>query len=99
MCELEKLTGTPRETIQYRLDRGMPVEEAATKKPFHGREVELDGIVRTIPEWSREHGIDVRVVSDRLRLGWGFKEALTVPNNGRGSNRWLGRKFRSNNCK
>lgn len=41
--------------------------------------VEFNGEIRILQHLSEEHGINHRVVYDRLRLGWTVEKALTTP--------------------
>jgi hypothetical protein len=40
---------------------------------------ELDGVRKTIPDWSRESGLSQSVIRNRLTLGWTLKRALRTP--------------------
>lgn len=39
----------------------------------------IDGITKTVAEWSREYAIPPRTVYQRLYRGWSIEKALTTP--------------------
>lgn len=41
--------------------------------------IERNGVVRTLTEWAREHGIPPLTVLNRCFLGWDLEKALTTP--------------------
>lgn len=43
--------------------------------------VTLDGVRKTLTEWSALYGINVKTVKDRLRRGWDIESALKTPLN------------------
>lgn len=40
--------------------------------------LEYNGATKTLSEWSRETGISVSVISNRLKRGWSIEDALTI---------------------
>lgn len=42
----------------------------------------LDGVTRTIAEWSRQTGIPARTISKRKKYGWSDERILTTPGRG-----------------
>lgn len=46
----------------------------------------VNGVTKTRTEWSRDYGIPVQRVYNRLREGWDFEKALTTPLNKPGVN-------------
>lgn len=43
------------------------------------RHLVVNGITKTLAEWSRETGIDSRTIGERLKRGWSDEEAVTKP--------------------
>lgn len=43
------------------------------------RRITIDGVTKTISQWSREVGISASVISNRLKRGWSEIEAVTTP--------------------
>lgn len=39
----------------------------------------IGGVRKTFTGWCEHHGIDVRAVQGRMRIGWSFERALTEP--------------------
>lgn len=39
----------------------------------------VGGITKSLPEWSRIHGVKAAVINSRLRLGWDHERAVTTP--------------------
>jgi hypothetical protein len=71
-------TGIPKKVIIQRLIQGWGVEKALTKPVLRkGLTFEHDGRKLTIPEWSRETGIDQKTLWARVNtLGWTIDEAI-----------------------
>jgi hypothetical protein len=61
--------------------RWATAEEQANNKR-NSAFMELNGVTKTITEWSREHGISENAVRRRLSLGWSLDRALTQPSRG-----------------
>lgn len=41
------------------------------------RLIELDGVVKTLTEWGKEYGINIKLIHWRLKHGWDVKDAFT----------------------
>lgn len=71
-------------TIRWRLNNGFTIGEALnqrTKKVSStGKKyVTYMGKTKTVAEWSKETGIDVKILYARLRRKWTVERALTTP--------------------
>lgn len=77
------------QTIRRRLTRGWPVEVAVSARPWShsnrspGRKCCLtfavEGVTRTVVEWSKICGISSKTLRARIRLGWDPLRATTDP--------------------
>lgn len=44
--------------------------------------VEINGVTKTVTQWSREYGISPITVFARIKKGWNHIDAITIPSNG-----------------
>lgn len=80
----EKL-GIPQAAIRRRLDRGYSVTEAVSLEPIPvgappSRFLELEGVTRSISEWSKILGVSDCVIRNRIARGWSVDRALNYGN-------------------
>jgi len=88
--DLEEVAGVKRETIRFRLDSGWTIEAAVETPP--GAEdggmpwkkwtqtvFEIGGVTKTLKEWAEGREASLNTITQRLRMGWDIKRALTTP--------------------
>lgn len=43
------------------------------------RLIEFDGVVKTLTDWGKEYGLNIKLIHWRLKNGWSVKESFTMP--------------------
>lgn len=80
MAQAAREFSTPYSTLRSRVAAGWS-DEAAVTTPVEdlgvGKLYELDGVSRTLTEWSRWSGVKLTTLTYRLRAGKSLREALT----------------------
>lgn len=75
-------------TLQYRLRRGMSMEEALEFKcktnqgsnSKFNRMIEFRGITKPAVDWGHEFGLNAKIIRSRIDvLGWSVEKSLTTP--------------------
>ncbi len=75
-CEAARITGLPVKAIYHRIDRGAP----DPLKPLRGSETfVVNGVSKTLSEWSLFSGIELATIRARLKAGWTALDAITKP--------------------
>ena len=74
--------GISAQLIHVRVRSGWSIEEALNPfkhKAFGRKKIRLtyEGKTLSVPEWSRETGLNTTVIHQRLRLGWGIEKVLS----------------------
>jgi hypothetical protein len=71
--------------VRGRLKRGWSLEDALslpvgtrTQKP-RAHFLEIDGVSKTMSEWSADSGVKLATIWNRVKLGWPAKDAVFVP--------------------
>lgn len=80
LAQLSRKHGMKPDTLAQRLDNGMTVSEAISKKiNFDQTLVEFDGETKTLTKWCEQLDLPYKTIYARVRRGWDLKEALTKP--------------------
>lgn len=75
LSELSRTTGIPASRISHRNIRGLDILKPVNKR----RDLLIDGKLITQKEASIKYGIDVTLITLRLKRGWSDKDAVTRP--------------------
>ena len=74
VSDVSRKYGIPISTVCYRANRGRNILTAERK-----RSVEYQGRKQSLAKWSKELGIELHTIYERLERGWSVEESLKTP--------------------
>lgn len=80
--------GIHKDTLLSRLKKGLPLEEAFSKKlQKTQRFLTFNGKTQNITDWARETGLNSNMITVRINSGWSVERALTTPSRNKNGRR------------
>lgn len=76
--ELARKFGMAWQTLRYRLEKGLSLEEALDSRRLEKKRTTRSGESDTIRGWADRTGIDAHIIRRRIEQGWSVDDAVEV---------------------
>ncbi|MCX8129756.1 MAG: hypothetical protein N3I35_06620 [Clostridia bacterium] len=78
ISQLSEITGILDKTLYYWKEKGCLKEKLSNGK-IEAKKYLFNGELKTLRELSEQHGLDEKLVRNRMRRGWNLKDSLQPP--------------------
>lgn len=70
---------TPKKIMKYNVDTRRETVKIEKIDINRIHLIKYNGKVQTLAGWAKDYGLCPRMVANRIRRGWSFEQAITIP--------------------